>query len=122
MKNKPFEGFIKKLLEGHDTADKLRAMKTDDSNLKGSVELILLEAEFDSYFIDVSQSPYVVKQITDKLDLVEKVIQNSTVAQKNWDWQTQRQIIRFIKENVEAGKTPTREVLEYVNQLYRRYK
>jgi hypothetical protein len=123
MKQAPFEQFIKGLLDQTAAADALRDLTKrnipiEGSSLFSSIESMLLEqsiaAQFDpeGYATDVERL-----KIQLKLNTLQSLLDKNLVIPEHPDYITVKLCIKY----VEDGYSLTREALEFLNVIYKKY-
>jgi hypothetical protein len=123
MKQAPFEQFIKGLLDQTAAADALRDLSkrnipVENSSLLSSVESMLLEqsiaAQFDSEGYPSTESSLNVQR---KLQVLLSTLDANLVVPDHSDYITVKLCIKYVKD----GYSLTKEVLEFLNLIYKKY-
>lgn len=123
MKQAPFEQFIKGLLDQTAAADALRDLTKrnlpiEGSSLLSSVEAMLLEqsiaAQFDPEGYPTKDS---FLKIRSKLQTLQSILDKNLVIPEHPDYITVKLCIKY----VEDGYSLTKEALEFLNVIYKKY-
>ena len=115
-----FESFINNILKTHNGNDKLRALSQSES-LRDSVDKFLFESQLEAFFIP--HEPPQEPEYTDTINRLEKLkslIVNHSRTQKR---ATDYDIVNLIATKYsEKNCVLSKEILLYLNDLYKQYK
>jgi hypothetical protein len=123
MNQAPFEQFIKGLLEQTAVADALRDLTKrnipiEGSSLLSSIESMLLEDQLAAQF---DPEGYVADNdrlnIQLKLNTLQSLLDRNLIIPDHPDYITVKLCIKY----VEDGYSLTKEVLEFLNVIYKKY-
>jgi hypothetical protein len=115
-----FESFISNILKTHEGNDKLRALTSSES-LRDSVDKFLFESQLEAFFIPhepPQEAEY--QDIMKRLDKLRELISNQgTWGEEQPDYDIVNLIItKYSEKNCLLSK----EILLYLNDLYKKYK
>lgn len=113
-----FESFISNILKTHDGNDKLRALASSES-LRDSVDKFLFESQLEAFFIP--HEPPQEAEFTDikgrLFRLVDAIVNHKPFNQTDYD------IVSLVNAKYsEKNCLLSKEILLYLNDLYKKYK
>lgn len=117
-RNNAFESFISNILKTHDGNDKLRSLSVGEG-LRDTVDKFLFESQLEAFFIPQdTPSTMEYQQTVDKLEKLKTSISVNTVVTPH-DYDVVNMILtKYSERNCLLSK----EILLYLNELYKQYK
>lgn len=123
MKQAPFEQFIKGLLDQTAAADALRDLTkrnipVNNSSLLSSIDAMLLDNSISAQFDPEGYpTPEASLNIQRKLQVLLSTLDANLVVPDHPDYITVKLCIKYVKD----GYSLTKEALEFLNIIYKRY-
>ena len=119
-RNNAFESFITNILKTHDGNDKLRALSVPSAGLRDSVDKFLFESQLEAFFIpheDPEQYEY--QGTIDKLEKLKHAIVSKHPRSSD---SPEYDIVNMVLTKYsEKNCLLSREILLYLNSLYKEY-